>query len=279
MKRNFGESDSLRNQMYEGSKPHAKRVTASTELTARRAEIIKGAGMALLLEELSRLNTSDSIIKTELRAKLKEFRVKIEKLEDEDLKEAYFKLSETLKRHFSRTESVTTTYEKKFLEYFRGRSRLKIEDNFWIGNFQVDAVVPSVSKGKSVGIVFEIDGPVHDRENKIKKDSYKMEFLKRHFKTPVYSIPNHNVTVQEVHTIVDRLQEQHRTDSKKLRGWWRRVYIYTLAFGGQRANSEYSRKIINELLGLTSEQVDQLISIMRKKRTVRFDSSIKTEML
>ncbi|MES3036986.1 MAG: hypothetical protein V4736_03685 [Bdellovibrionota bacterium] len=247
------------------------RTSADSELNARRAEIQRGAGMALLLEELNRLESGDTSIKRNLKDQFRSWGIKFESLKDKQLEKAYWELSKNLQRHFSRTESLTTTSERKFIKYFKSKPGLSIYGNFWISNFQVDVVIPGVAQGKSVGIAFEIDGPIHNFEKKMTRDLAKIRFLERHFNTPVKGIHNHDVTFAEVQKIILSLQAQRRTDSRKLKGWWRRVYIYTLAFGGERfSKSIQSTKILCDMLNLNRVQIESLIEIVSKKKSKRF---------
>ena len=97
------------------------RSAAETEIAALRAEYKRGAGMALLLEELTRLEFGKTTIKRTLRAKLESWDKPLQNLTDIALGRAYDRFSKELRRYFSRTESSITPYERKFAPIVTGK--------------------------------------------------------------------------------------------------------------------------------------------------------------
>ncbi len=244
------------------------------EENARTAQMHRGRSLAILLNEMRSVDTGKTPLKKEIKAKLKTWGLKPKNLSDTALRLAHGKISVFLRQRFINKEGKTPTAEKKFVEFWRDNTRLEIHDNIWIGNHQVDAVVIGFRSNKSIGTLFEIDGPIHTGEMKQGKDKVAMKFIEKFLKTPVQRIPNHDVTWPRVKAISDDLSTRRQTDYRSIQRWWAKVSIATLAFGGAKlatSDQQALQKIINDLMGLTSAQIAELISLTKLKNTTRFD--------
>lgn len=102
---------------------------------------------------------------------------------------------ELLKKHYEavcakldwehKNQKSVTAAEDSFFRSFSSMCKIKLYPQTWIGNFCVDfftpalgAILSKVMKGYSFkGIVFEIDGPIHQQEQRMKKDTLREKYL------------------------------------------------------------------------------------------------------
>ncbi len=83
-------------------------------------------------------------------------------------------------------ETVRTKAELKWIYEIKKMTKLQIIPQFWIGNHCLDYFIPALK------MAIEIDGPIHNKEFKIKKDQYRDENLSK-LNIPVMSIPNEDI--------------------------------------------------------------------------------------
>lgn len=82
-------------------------------------------------------------------------------------------------------ERVSTPAEGKMISRFKQEWKTWLYPQTWIGNFCVDIFIPALGAFKPdmqrgyllKGLVFEIDGGVHESEQKMKKDLFKEKSL------------------------------------------------------------------------------------------------------
>jgi hypothetical protein len=82
-------------------------------------------------------------------------------------------------------ECVSTSAEREMINRFKQEWKTWLYPQTWIGNFCVDIFVPALGAFKPgmqrgyilKGLVFEIDGGIHQSEQKMKKDLFKEKSL------------------------------------------------------------------------------------------------------
>ena len=239
---------------------------------ALRAQQSRGRAMALLLDELTRIKSGNTETKRSIRKVLRAADIKIRNFSLEELRTANTKLTKILNIACAKRDAYRSRYERKFLAAFRRYApNLPIYSGLWIGNHNVDAFVMAIRTNSGVGVAFEIDGGVHNEEKKGKKDESKDDFL---FKLGIapYHVTNEEVTDGYVKHIVDDWGDKRRTDAKSQAALWRRIYILTLAFGGQNLDVlTDAHQIICDLIGVGGDRLWELLKIINKKETKKFD--------
>lgn len=110
--------------------------------------------------------------------------------------------------------------------------RIDFRRTMWIGNHNFDIFTASLALKKqkssksNLGLVFEIDGSIHNTEPKMKKDNYVEESLNR-LNIGLYRINNfHKMDIGHI------LQQTRRTDSKERRRIWTKIYLETILSHG-----------------------------------------------
>ncbi len=84
-------------------------------------------------------------------------------------------------------ESVRTQSEINFELKFRKHFSFEIYPSFWIGNHQVDFLIPRLNA------YVEVDGGVHHNEGKMKKDAFKLDSLCKNLKLVPIHFQNYTV--------------------------------------------------------------------------------------
>lgn len=112
-------------------------------------------------------------------------------------------------------------------------TKLQILKNYWIGNCNVDVFIPALSgdyingrKGYS-GLAIEIDGYIHDKEFKIKKDLHKIDRLKD-FGILVYSLKNEDIESPQFISLLRNINQLKTIDSRRKKRMFRNIYVYTI---------------------------------------------------
>ena len=92
----------------------------------------------------------------------------------------------------------------------------------WIKNFNVDIFFPRHR------IVVEIDGGIHNHELKMKKDSYRDEYLKKKYGILVFHIDNDDLT-KTIGQLISFLTTTRTIPLHDYRKLMRSIYIDTIS--------------------------------------------------
>jgi len=150
--------------------------------------------------------------------------------ETDQLMESYHRICDKL-THRHQGESLRTPAEYKMKMLIRHYTRLQTETSLWIGNVNVDLFIPAVKIGNTLGLAIELDGRVHYRELKGRKDTFKQGYLKS-LGICVFVIENHDLTHPCVLSFLEKLKTMKRGCSKKRQLLWRRIYLETILHHG-----------------------------------------------
>jgi very-short-patch-repair endonuclease len=144
---------------------------------------------------------------------------------------------ENLSRHLSTELSSTkTSFEQKFVELCRIYTGLKPKTSYWIGPYCIDVFFPQFgsrlrgrnnSGVKWRGIAFEIDGHIHNRELKMKKDTQKAKAL-RELGICVHSVDNERVDAKYIHDTFFKLGMVRDLDSRGMKRLLGRLQMLTI---------------------------------------------------
>lgn len=181
-----------------------------------------------LLYDLVRLPNGNTKRKEALRGQMAKIGMPVDFVNDISLKRWYTEITPILDRRFGLTEAFDTDFEERFDSVFKGVSRRKIIPGAWIGPYCADLYCPSIRVGKCVGVVFEIDGGVHDIEGKGRKDNYRDEYFNG-LGIYVMHIDNHMVTSKLIQNTLASFRGIGSADSNSIRNKWRKIWIETLA--------------------------------------------------
>lgn len=161
------------------------------------------------------------------------------------LHEAYMRTCRELQRS-RQLENVPSPAEDEFEKQFRKRWRLRLYRQVWIGNLCADFFVPSLGcrspnflRGfQSKGIVFEIDGDIHQRQWKLRKDEYKdMALYDLGFS--IWRVEDSQVyRRQNLPERLTVLREFGKTCHREQSRIWRTIYLQTLLYHGTQSEIE-----------------------------------------
>lgn len=145
----------------------------------------------------------------------------------QELKYAYGQIVHRLNYKYKDT-LIRTPMELVWFNVLRSNRRFDLRRTVWIGNHCYDVFTASLSlkhQGNEKithGLVFEIDGPIHNGEPKMKKDEYADETLHRLNIFP-YRIDNHHkMTAEHI------LRQTRITDSRERKRIWKKIYLETI---------------------------------------------------
>lgn len=125
-----------------------------------------------------------------------------------------------------------TAAHANFARSLRSRTAREIKESFWIGTYNFDLFIPSIwasplSKPRMKGLVIEIDGPVHNFENKMNKDEERIDFLKR-LEIGMLSVSNEECTEGRAERLIQGAGHYFETDSRSRQRQMRAIYIATI---------------------------------------------------
>lgn len=158
------------------------------------------------------------------------------------LKQQYDTLQAQLNRQYpeatTRTASERTVFDK-----IRCATNLVFCKSIWIGNRNVDLFCPAVGtlhrpvlKGQKIdrtpvmrGLVVEVDGTIHNRELKMKKDTSKYQLI-HDLDIGLTVLHNESIHESGINNFINQLIRMPRLDSRARQRLLRKIYIVTLAY-------------------------------------------------
>ncbi len=158
------------------------------------------------------------------------------------LKQQYDALQVQVNRQYP-DAAIRTVAERAVLDKVRCATNLLFYKSIWIGNRNVDLFCPAIGslhppvlKGQKIartsamrGLVIEIDGTIHDRELKMKKDTSKYKLL-HELGIGLTVIHNDSINEVGVNNLIKGLMQRPRLDSRARRRILRKIYVATLAY-------------------------------------------------
>lgn len=127
--------------------------------------------------------------------------------------------------------SKTTFSQKQFAQILSKKSRLRFYENVWIGKRNVDFLIPCIKietdEWKRRGVVYEIDGGIHNAEIKIRMDKSLYEQLFK-LNLMVKCILNDDLKEHTVDSELAYLLKCPRMSSREKKRLWRNIYIITI---------------------------------------------------
>lgn len=138
-----------------------------------------------------------------------------------------------------RFEKITTAAEETFMQKFKHHWRVQLYPQTWIGNLCVDFFTPAFGvlrkdqiRGYPLkGIGFEIDGTIHDREDKAKKDVHKETAL-NDLGILLWRLKNYQVHKSENFPRKTNWQDFGTLCSRARARLWSRIHLTTLLYHG-----------------------------------------------
>ncbi len=160
----------------------------------------------------------------------------------EDLQREYHRLQRMLNARYPEA-SEKTPAEREVYRILQQSTNLSFYQSVWIANRNVDLFCPAIGvlhqpvlKGQKIarknamrGLVVEVDGPIHDSELKMRKDTSKYKML-QDLGIGHYPVVNSSLQDSGVRNLIRRLKETTRLDSRARRRLLRKIYIATLAY-------------------------------------------------
>lgn len=174
----------------------------------------------------------------------------LNKLSHSCLENIYNDLVKILNTSTKFKESYPTYHEKIAVKILRRLTRLKFYQSFWIRNHNVDIYIPRYR------LVIELNGGVHNDEEKMRKDNHRDKMLQHCYKIQVAHFDNNNTSLL-AQTILNLLDSAKRFPSKAIKSSYRDLYIDTLATHCSFADLE-------KCLG--SRTIDAVSHYVRKSR-------------
>lgn len=155
----------------------------------------------------------------------------------EDLKPEYERVITLLNIKW-KDEVSPTRFEKQLVEDLKALTKLDVLQSVWIGNHCIDIFIPGL------GYAIEVDGSVHDKEHKMRKDSLRDKNLGS-IGINVMSVPNNQIEYLWPAFLIHFRKEKKILSTYQKRKMWRDIYIITLL--AHSALSEGTIEVSNDL--------------------------------
>lgn len=160
----------------------------------------------------------------------------------ECLERAYLDLKKRLNLQ-NRNASLRTHAENTVLDIIQQSTSLRFYRSMWIGNQNVDLFCPAIGtlhppvrKGQKIvrkramrGVAVEVDGPIHDSELKMRKDTSKYKLLDE-LDIGLFVVHNVSVDDSRVKGLLRLLKRTPRLPFRTKRRLMRNIYVVTLAY-------------------------------------------------
>lgn len=160
----------------------------------------------------------------------------------EEIERAYREVSDFLTDEFDDV-SMKTQAELELMQRIKEETKIKFESSLWIGRYNVDLFSFSlggissnelVSKGEILkrkrtfkGLAIEVDGTIHNREFKIRKDNSKYGVL-HDLDIALMSISNGDIKSKHIDRFVKNIKLLPRLDSRAKKRLRLRVFEQTI---------------------------------------------------
>lgn len=164
-------------------------------------------------------------------------------------------------------EKNQTEKENDFYRLIKSKTKMEVYRSFLIGKRFADFFIPCLKGEVQIrhgqrqmqGVVIEIDGKVHDKEYKMRKDNSKYELIHK-LDIALSSIDNEDVEKPSTRNLIRSLTELPRLDTRGRRRLIQKVYLTTLARNSARI--DYSKALSSEQLSI----IQQVNSLLKSKR-------------
>lgn len=160
----------------------------------------------------------------------------------ESLAIKYDELQKQLNVQYPRA-AEKTFHERALYDIIKRSTNLSFYRSVWIANRNVDMFCPAIGslhcpvvKGHKIvreramrGLVVEVDGPIHDSELKMRKDTSKYSLLHA-LDIGCCVVQNNQTNDSGIKSLLRQLRNTPRLDSRARRRLLRKIYIATIAY-------------------------------------------------
>lgn len=131
---------------------------------------------------------------------------------------------------------IQTESEDRIYGLIKKNTKLEVLRSVWIGNMNIDLFIPSVrsvpgmnnGNGRSLkGIAIEVDGCIHNKIFKMKKDNKKYETL-HGLSIGTLSVENQDFKNETVQNLISNLKNLKKLDTRAKKRLMRNIYYTTL---------------------------------------------------
>lgn len=206
--------------------------------------------------------------------------------------EKYFSTNKLVKHHkwlcdqrtknqLKRNPSFITQAEKSFALLCSKKLKREVMQSFWVGPFQFDFLVFASKRPSYRGIVFEIDGQVHEIESKMKKDSCKDHYISSEFGIIVKHIDNSEVRSPNVEKVLETINLEARLEHKTKLNLLVQISAATMAsaYYSKDFGPSYRSHVLTRLGMESSDELDDLLELLADKFPKKDSLSLVNETL
>ena len=182
------------------------------------------------------------------------------------LKKGYSDLTYNLFEKYKTTEAYRTVSEHRFELELKKYTNREVLTSVWIGNHCNDFFLPSYRRNTHRGVifkglVFEIQGSVHEEKSKRNRDEYKESFLTS-LGIEVIQIKNSAIYSRTTEGIFEGFNDNPPLDSTDKRNVWARIFIETIA----RCHHKVDDDFLSKCLMLNPEVIKSLLLIIKSHK-------------
>lgn len=167
-----------------------------------------------------------------------------------DFKQSYDLICKELNRKYV-NEIHRTPAEVRFADRMAKQTKLQFYPQTWIGNMNIDSFVPALGSPKPNqlrgyklrGLGIEIDGSIHEREAKMKKDAFKMECL-NDLGISLWRFTDEQVFSGRGILSATQIKREFRTLCSRARDRiWGRIHLLTILYHGDLGMVRFPQRL------------------------------------
>lgn len=253
---------------------HIERFTITAEEIRRNKAIYKKAIPTIAtLDEMTRLDQGDTLLKRELRQILKGTKVLENGLCANKLRRIHLNVNQQLNLINGYKDAIPTPWERKFAKQLRRHFGSKFIHSFWIGPYQLDIFIPNLRSQLRIersfnGIDYEIDGPIHNQEFKTRKDTYREAYLDGQFRIITKRVINTEVYYRTVRAELVSLKHLRRLNHKTRIILERKMAIHTIGCAMQNIEFDCRNlRFVEKTLGLSCDrQLKDCVALVKANK-------------
>ena len=174
-----------------------------------------------VLNRLFLINKGETFQKKEIRMICNLREGESSRVNSESLMSLYHLITNHLNLKYPLLTSRTIE-ESSFEIFIKSVMNKRLLNTCWIGNHCVDFFFPTI------GLIVEINGGIHNHEQKMKKDRLRDDRLMQDCKLIVFEALNEDIRGREF-AKYSNLKNLNHIGTLKLRNNWRKIYIETIS--------------------------------------------------
>jgi very-short-patch-repair endonuclease len=185
----------------------------------------------ITFEELNRSKNQKTKLHKVIAEKLNAKSLPTDSFSDKNIQKAYNLISLELSKNYSLRDIRESRAELLFCDYLKRsvEGRRKINEQVWIGPYNVDFFLPWGRTSKSLGLIIEVGGEIYNDAIKSIKFDHKISHISDRLKIPIMFLSKWEATYQKANCIIKDILSKREISTGTKNRLWRKIWIETIA--------------------------------------------------